>query len=262
MLDLEGERRQVSAFLKMRNFLFLFFILLHLGCIPKNEFGGGVCLSFDDNYLEEWVNILPLFEKYDAKATFFITGVGNLSTQEVAWLKQLKDAGHEIGSHGELHLSMNKYIKEFGLKSYWEKEIKANLIAFQALDIFPKVFAYPYGEKNFYIDALLLTQFDATRNVAIKENLPNKIQEIFYRPDWFQYRFHSLGIDNSEKIGSEAFKNLLERVKENNEIIFLHAHQIGNEHGYEISPEKVKELLDLANNANVKFYTFSEILNF
>jgi peptidoglycan-N-acetylglucosamine deacetylase len=233
-----------------------FLILSCQNDIPKQP---GICLSFDDNYLEQWVGILPLLEKYDAKVTFFVTGVGRLNDQEKIWLNQIREAGHEIGAHGEQHLSMNSYIRENGLRSYWKKEIREHLDSFQKLGIQPKVFAYPFGEKNHYIDILLFSQFKATRNVAAFSGEIGNINSIYHTPGTFQKRFHSLGVDNIENIKLEELELAFEKTKENNKVIFLHAHGVGDNFDYEISIFMLEKIIQSVLERDMRFYTYSDL---
>lgn len=248
----------------MKSLFIYFFIGIVFTLVScKNDISKqpGICLSFDDNYLEQWVEILPILEKYDAKTTFFLTGVGSLNDQEKIWLKQIRDAGHEIGAHGEYHLSMNTHIKENGLRNYWRKEIKEHLRSFENIGIQPQVFAYPFGEKNHYIDFFLLNQFKATRNVASKKEQIEDIEEIYHRPNTRQKRFYSLGIDNKEHITHAQLENALTKAKNKGEIIFLHAHNIGDQEGYEISIANLTRLLILTQDLKLNFYSYSDLID-
>ena len=241
--------------------VFLFFAANAFSCKEKESSQFGICLSFDDNYFEQWVEILPLLDTYDVKATFFVTGVGKLNNQEKAWLEQIKEAGHEIGAHGENHLPMNSYIKENGLKMYWQKEIKEHLDEFHKLNIEPKVFAYPYGEKNFYIDFFILPYFKATRNVASNKGEIRDISSIYFRPGSFRKHFYSLGIDNIKAVTNRDLLDAFQKAKDQNEVIFLHAHRIGDGSGYEINVERLSNLLILAKKDKMSFYTYSELIS-
>lgn len=221
----------------------------------------GICLSFDDNDLEQWVGILPLLEKNNVKVTFFITGVGRLNEQEKFWLNKLWEAGHEIGAHGEQHLYMNSYIKENGLRAYWKMEISEHLDLFKKLGIQPKVFAYPCGEKNHYIDVLLFSQFKATRNVAAFSGEIGDINSIYHTPGSFMKRFHSLGVDNIENFKLDELESAIEKTKQNSKVIFLHAHGIGDTFDYEISIIMLEKIIQSAHENDLRFYTYSDLIH-
>ena len=64
-----------------------------------------IILSFDDGYDDNFLEALPLLEKYKMKAVFYIitdkVGTGGYMTWEQ--IKQLQEKGHEIGSHTRTH---------------------------------------------------------------------------------------------------------------------------------------------------------------
>jgi peptidoglycan-N-acetylglucosamine deacetylase len=73
-----------------------------------------VALTFDDGPTKNVNQILPLLDKYNAKATFFLIGEEIEKHPEEA--KKIVDAGHQIGNHTYSHNRMvfktSSYIKE------------------------------------------------------------------------------------------------------------------------------------------------------
>ena len=73
-----------------------------------------VALTFDDGPTKNVNQILPLLDKYNAKATFFLIGEEIEKHPEEA--KKIVDAGHQIGNHTYSHNRMvfktPSYIKE------------------------------------------------------------------------------------------------------------------------------------------------------
>ncbi|MBQ1454811.1 MAG: polysaccharide deacetylase family protein, partial [Thermoguttaceae bacterium] len=58
----------------------------------------GIVLSFDDSgNLPLWAEQIELFQKYGARATFFVTNPAELSDAEAAALRKLADSGMAIG---------------------------------------------------------------------------------------------------------------------------------------------------------------------
>ena len=41
---------------------------------PSANARGILCLTFDDSHFDDWEAVMPLFEKYNARATFFARG--------------------------------------------------------------------------------------------------------------------------------------------------------------------------------------------
>lgn len=63
-----------------------------------------VAISFDDGPTQQVKDILPILEKYDAKATFFLIGNEIEKNPEVA--QMIAQAGHQIGNHTYSHNRM------------------------------------------------------------------------------------------------------------------------------------------------------------
>ncbi|MCD7874516.1 MAG: polysaccharide deacetylase family protein [Acidaminococcaceae bacterium] len=60
-----------------------------------------IVLTFDDGYLNNYTNVLPLLKKYEATATFFVTHskIGHYRYMTHDQIQSLIDNGMEIGSH-------------------------------------------------------------------------------------------------------------------------------------------------------------------
>ena len=63
-----------------------------------------VALTFDDGPTNNVDDILPLLEKYKAKATFFL--IGNEIEKNPEEAKKIATAGHQIGNHSYSHQRM------------------------------------------------------------------------------------------------------------------------------------------------------------
>ncbi len=73
-----------------------------------------VALTFDDGPTQQVPDILPILEKYDAKATFFL--IGNEIEKNPESAQMIARAGHQIGNHTYSHkrmvLKSPSFIKE------------------------------------------------------------------------------------------------------------------------------------------------------
>lgn len=63
-----------------------------------------VALTFDDGPTENVEKILPLLDKYNAKATFFV--IGNELEKNLKLGKEIAESGHQIGNHTYSHKRM------------------------------------------------------------------------------------------------------------------------------------------------------------
>jgi len=67
--------------------------------------GKCICLTFDDGHVSDWEVVLPMLDKNNIKATFFVVTdwigkSGYMSNQQI---RELHDAGMQIGSHSVNH---------------------------------------------------------------------------------------------------------------------------------------------------------------
>ena len=106
-----------------------------------------VALSFDDGYKDNVTVVLPLLQKYDAKASFFVVNrlMGKENYMDETDIKKLLAAGMELGSHSYSHNQMadidEKYLVwETDTSRYWLKKKFDGYIV--------RTLAYPNGSYN------------------------------------------------------------------------------------------------------------------
>ena len=107
-----------------------------------------VIITFDDGLISQYTNALPLLQKYNFTATFFIfTNPIGKSKNYLTWeqLKELDKLGMEIGVHGKYHLYLNKEKDQkklaaeiLGSKEKVEEELGKKI----------STFSYPFGAYN------------------------------------------------------------------------------------------------------------------
>lgn len=99
-----------------------------------------VCnVDWGNEYIEPMLNI---FDKYNIKISFFVTGRWAKNNDEL--LKKIYSRGHEIGNHGYLHKDYSKLNYESNRKQILDAE---NVI-FNTIGVKPKYFAPPSGAYN------------------------------------------------------------------------------------------------------------------
>ena len=127
---------------------------------------GVLLLSFDDRNFEDWVRAIPIFEKYNAHATFFVSG--EFTPDVVHSVKKLMAAGHSIGLHGQHHANVKKLVVEKGWEAYCAQELDVVMRQCDAAHIPVRNFAYPNGYRDEATDKLLLGRFDRVRGPITK----------------------------------------------------------------------------------------------
>ncbi|CAG8182195.1 unnamed protein product [Penicillium olsonii] len=94
----------------------------HLGQVPFGPtqirscaIPGTVALTFDDGPTRYTGDLLDLLDKYDAKATFFVTGINNgkgaIDDLTLPWasvIERMHSSGHQVASHTWSHEDLSK----------------------------------------------------------------------------------------------------------------------------------------------------------
>lgn len=111
-----------------------------------------ISLTFDDAHISQIDKGIPLFDKYNIKATFYISPT-SIKRRISAWKEAIKN-GHEIGNHTMHHPCTGNYIfsRNSALENYTLEQMEyeldeANDFIKNVLDISPSSFAYPCGQK-------------------------------------------------------------------------------------------------------------------
>jgi peptidoglycan/xylan/chitin deacetylase (PgdA/CDA1 family) len=126
-----------------------------------------LALTFDDQYIDEWLSAADIFKAHDVRATFFIMGFPNIPSLRVMKLHKLLDLGHEIGFHSVNHLSAVEFSKEHGVDAYIQAEILPGVEAMKLMGFSPTSFAFPKNAHNEELDRVLSMHFRTLRARAM-----------------------------------------------------------------------------------------------
>ncbi len=119
-----------------------------------------ISITFDDGF-SSWSNSLSLFEKHNAKATFFMntimftteskkTFLQNINMDDKTELININDLknilkdGHEVGAHTHEHHTLS----DMELEDF-KKDVNKNIELLAGLGIVPKTFAIPFGMRRY-----------------------------------------------------------------------------------------------------------------
>lgn len=125
--------------------------------------GTGLCLTFDDKFIEGWFSALELFERYNAKATFFVCWPHKLKQREKRLLRKIAAAGHEVGCHTLEHVRLPKFLQTGDFDDYVTQQIDPAIQAMQDMGFDPRSFSYPYFKYRPDLNDMLLEKFDVLR---------------------------------------------------------------------------------------------------
>lgn len=109
-------------------------------------------LSFDDARASNPKTGIPLLNKYDIKATFFVLPEA-LSSDLVGW-RMAVEQGHEMANHSYVHpcsgnftWSRDRALEDYTLDRMEMELMQANQAVYERLGVVPAVYAYPCGQK-------------------------------------------------------------------------------------------------------------------
>ncbi|WP_031528371.1 polysaccharide deacetylase family protein [Dyadobacter crusticola] len=246
------------------------------GCQQKGSADqrGGIAISFDDHFIDEWYNLRPLFQKYNAKVTFFITCPDSLSADEITKLRQLEKDGHEIGFHGTIHGRSTQLIEAEGPMGYYETEIKPGMGYMSAAGFKPTSYAHPGGNHNEQVDSVLFANgFKIIRDVAISKRKLLGFQMYALAPrlmSWIFYDFNkqnavdALLIDIDSGLTVQEMKDAIQKAKKTRTSLMLFGHEPlykSPENGeYGFSVDFLEAILKEAQKEDLYFYKMSELV--
>lgn len=234
-------------------------IVTVIGCENKKVNTPTICLSFDDNYVNEWVELLPLLDEYDAKVTFFVCRLGEFSDSEKESLRKLIDHGHEIGAHGEIHVSVNQYIKSHGIVSYLRDEIKSNVDQLKQYGVKPRFFALPYGEHNKLMNLVLWFKFEGIRDVIPTSSYEDALIGSSNNTWLPRFWVGSLELDNAN-FNTISWEKIVENETDNETFFLAHLHKVGDGDAYELSKDRLRLFLQWGRDNGFMFLRFGDVI--
>ena len=238
----------------------------------KND--SGIAISFDDHFIDEWYSLRPLFQKYNAKVTFFITCSDSLTKDEINRLKQLQKDGHEIGFHGTVHGKSTEFLKAFGPQKYAETELEPGLKFLASAGFYPTSYAHPGGDHNDQVDSVLIAKgFKILRDVGISRRILFGIPMYTIAPrimNWIYYPFNqeksvdALLIDQDSGVTEKEIQDAIQKAKDKHTALMVFGHKplykapINGEYGFNVS--FLETILREAKRQNLRFYTMTELV--
>lgn len=202
-----------------------------------------------------------LLERYNAKVTFFVSQFDSLDENEIRLLHELEKKGHEIGSHGAMHVVSEYFIKEKGYTDYLSNEVDQSIASMKKAGFDPVSFAYPYGAKYWFTDYLILKRFKSVRGVSpvnVEKDL-TQIDEIYSH--YNSNKFSAIGLDKNMNLSNDLVQKALLRAKQNKEVLFLYGHYPGSgSDGYQFNIHFLEFILKETKEQGLRFYLFKDLV--
>ena len=264
----------IEAFLKSKkyrkyhNLICLVSIhFLMISCTNK-EFIPAIVLTFDDDHVESWYANKSVFNKYNAKVTFFITRPYKLSNTQIDMLLQLQAEGHEIACHTLNHFNAINFIDSIGIEGYLKQEVDSCLKVLKSQGFNIYSFAYPFGSTNQELIDSLKTRFSFQRgsiynktNILYRKKRPLSEWNNIYITSGNQFYSQAMGIDEIYKNSMTLIKPGIDRCKKDSIALLLYAHEIvvNTQKNYRIDINKLDSILSYADEIGVKFLRCQDI---
>lgn len=225
---------------------------------PKN---GGVIITFDDNYVNEWYSLCEYLKekKYNWKGTFCISQMKDFDNDFFDKIIQMKNDGHEISGHGLKHINSVDYVSENGLDSYVSDEIKPMIDIFDKKGVKLESFAYPYGSRDSTIDKELFKYFKVLRGTSYGLPEPSEKFRAFVGESTLVY---GIGIDKTYERPFSYLTKVLDYARDNNKVLILYAHKpINSEQlqDFDVSFSRIDSLCTYVRSNEMNFYTLSDV---
>lgn len=233
---------------------------------------GGVAISFDDRFIEDWYRLRPVFNEFGAKVTFYING-DTLTLDEAEMLRQLERDGHEIGFHGTIHGDAKQLLELYGVEGYWSMEIEPGLSYFRRLGFNPTSYAHPGGTSAGRTDsALLANGFVTLRDVSKAERYFRGVRLYHLPPSWMPHIYYgfdnrkslfALEIDRGTVLSVAEMRKALEKAKKEGKVLMLFGHQPLPDNPppglYGFDKTFLINILEESRRLGLRFYTMSEL---
>lgn len=221
-------------------------------------------LTFDDAYVSDWVGADSLFEKYGAKATFFVTHLHHLDSSDYAGLAFLQGRGHEIGCHGLTHADPIAYMDSAGIRAYLVNEVDAALSIMREKGFEMRSFAFPFGNytdelcDSIHARGLFMRGADYNKTDIFHRKLrPFDELDIFLtKKD--QSLATAMGIDSVYNNTMALIAPGIERCRRDSLALVVYAHRISPSGGeYSVHPALIDSILSAGSARGVRFPIFS-----
>jgi len=215
---------------------------------PQKD-GAGLLLSFDDDFFDTWERYFDLFDRYNAHVTFFVLGTYTSFSD-----KAIK-RGHDVGYHSLRHSNLPKVSRQ---TFYAETVSPAD--NFRNAGVPLVSFAYPFGFYEPWMHEELLKTYKILRGF-------NTGFQLYRKTDITQNGFvFSKSIDNVLFTQDKDFMAEIDRILRTLKfigrglILPVSSHTISDTADWGIKPRRLEYLLQTANDLQLDFYRYKDIL--
>ena len=239
------------------------------GGVMAPKLAPGIVLTFDDASVAQWEAAAPLFLKYGARATFFVSCPDRLSAGKVAGMKRLAAAGHAIGCHSWRHRRAVDVLKDHSVAEYVAMEVEPALAKLREQGFAPTCYAYPSSSRTAATDAALLELFRHLRTGGAPAKGKTFAESGGFFVKGSEVSTHGCllgkGIDRAgEGVHPDrTFPDIfaaMQRAVDRREVVVFYAHIISDRGpGHYLTPAALERILAKAKDLGLAFYTYDDL---
>ncbi|MGF7078970.1 polysaccharide deacetylase family protein [Mucilaginibacter sp. UYCu711] len=227
--------------------------------IPARAQYGGVVISLDDHFVNEWVKADSIFyPQYKWKVTFFVSAFGKIKPNLQQKLLNLQAEGHEIGYHGTTHINAAEYLKTHTLDQYLTDDF-TQLQPMRDMGFKVTSFAYPNGTRTGQTDSALLKTFTMLRGVSSKEKA-DKDNGCFYQG---KPLIDGMGMEiHYPYFSPEYMTSLLTYARDHNTVLCVYSHKpvpVADPKQHEVDYATLRLICEFVKKNKMKFMTMNEL---
>lgn len=222
----------------------------------------GVCLTFDDLMVGNWMAARPLFREADARVTFCVSGLHTATLEQISGLRALQADGHEIGFHSRTHPKLAPYLARHGLDHWLEHEIDRGIAEHRAAGFPAMSFAAPFHATTAETWAATAERFEVTRARAPLRGPAELGARIYTRlgPDRAVDNIGFADMQHRRFQGWKWQETILDAIASSGGIGVFTGHDLRRQKsgpGYYSTHRQLRRLLHAVSERGLQFYTLT-----
>lgn len=219
---------------------------------PADDCGPALSITFDDGYRSVHAEAFPVLEDLGVRATTYaITGQVGGGFEDrplMTWeqLRELQDAGWEVGSHSRTHPDLRNVSDE-----QLQDEVVGSRQDLIDHGITPATMAAPYGHTNDRVREAVLEEYDAFRVTEWGANDRSDPDPGALNAYWL-----------NDKIGwTDVEDELVNGTLEQGwGILMLHSVDASSDYAYSIDPETLRDVVRTARDNGIDIKPVAAVL--
>ena len=230
-------------------------------CIPSEAPAGLLLLTFEGRHFDEWLQAMPLLERYGAHATFFVSGP--INGEAIRAMKQLHEAGHSVGLNGLAQKRADEEVAAKGADRFYKEEIELQLENCRVAYIPITSYAYPQRCHTDATDALFKQRsFAHVRGVQDGLGKLHTDDRAFYPTDGqsLPYRLDAVPAGKAYHTDIKDILSCLRRAAAQKEVFVIASHGISSDaDGYDMQTAWLERILATAQSCGLRAAGFDEL---